>query len=368
MAREIVAMYESIRALKDTRIESWGANTGIEDSKPLRTALEISLGIVSSGMGGVMGRLISQSITSALTQEFVKAAGKKATEVGLDAAAKAALGGSQKIAMTTAGETRLRADAQAALASKGDLIACYVEANRLAAISDKTQAVTAFNLSEKGMTDEALADQVQIVTMLYKELLNDPSIFLRELTMGLMRLMDEMHIEDEAEDYGGDRKRLFKEDEDIDETDIREGNLLMRPVGAYSIGDYYNPRIDSVKSFHGLATEVNDATLAQLKGATIDQLPFTLAFRFWGSNPFSGFFQDVLCKVWFVRRSDGTIVVDKDDADDDNGLEWLSSYFLNTSRELTEKERWDYSAKGARKLYEAIKDKPVTQASNFDVF
>ena len=86
-------------------------------------------------------------------------------------------------------------------------------------------------------------------------------------------------------------------------------------------------------------------------------------------NPFEGLFAGgVFCKVWLVKRNDGTIVVDKDDADDDNGLEWLSSYDLNTSRELSEQERWDYSAKGARKLYEAIKDKPVLGASNWDVF
>jgi hypothetical protein len=370
MAREIVAMYDSILDLKRERIESWGKNTGIEDPKPLRAALEIAIGIASSGMGGVMGRLISQSIASQLTQEFVKAAGKKATEVGLDAAAKAALSGSATIARTTAGDAKLKEDVDAALVSKGDLAACYVEANKLTAISDKTAAVTAFNLAEKGMTEEALADQVHIVTALYRTLQKDPSLFMRELTMGLMRLMDEMYIEKEAEDYEGDRKRLYKEDEDIDETDTRSGNLRMGSVGQYSIGKYYAPDIDGITGFRGAGTgEINDATLEELKGATVDQLPFSLTFRFWGDNPFQGLFAgDVFCKVWFVKRNDGTIVVDKDDADDDNGLEWLSSYYLNTSRELSEQERWDYSAKGARKLYEAIKDKPVLGASNWDLF
>lgn len=208
---------------------------------------------------------------------------------------------------------------------------------------------------------------MHVVSLLYEELKNDPSSFMQELTMGLLRLMDEAYLEEEAEDYGGDRRKMFDDDSDIDETDIRRGNLLLAPVGTYGIGEYFSPAISAVTGFRALATEVNNATLGELKGAKMGQLPFSLAFRFWGTNPYSGLFQDVFCKVWFVRRGDGTIVVDFDDADDDNGLEWLSSYYLETSRELSSKERREYSAKGATKLYEALKDKPLVAASNFDL-
>ena len=93
-----------------------------------------------------------------------------------------------------------------------------------------------------------------------------------------------------------------------------------------------------------------------------------MAFRFWASNPYKGLFQDVFCKVWFVRRPDGTIVVDFNDADDDNGLEWMASYYLDTSRELTESERENYSAKGATKVWNDIKSGTLRNVSDTDLF
>ena len=201
-------------------------------------------------------------------------------------------------------------------------------------------------------SDLALADLAATFEQLYKTLMGDPSMFLRELTIGLVRLKDEVYLEKRAEKYGGERERLLKEDPTIHETEERSGNLLLLVGQQNAIGEWYNPDF-GFDSFYALATEVNTATLMELSGTAVKDLPLTLTFRFWADNPFKGcgpgvFFVDILCKVWFERRSDNSIWVDLDESDEE-GLEWLASYYLRTSRELSESEREKYTPSGTRK-------------------
>jgi hypothetical protein len=365
MAREVVSKLDSIQELKDKRIDNWKSNAKIEDAKPLRTALELAISIASAGMGGVVGKLISGPIASALMQEFVKSAGKAGTQELARRTVGAAVSKAKAYASTTASSDKLQESAQAALVSKGDLVDCYSEAQSLTASADEAAEVTAFNQDEKGLSLEELADQVQVVTELYGHLLRDPADYMRLLTIGLFKVQDETYLDKEAEDYGGSREELYAKSGSIDETGTRSGNMrIMGPLGG--IGKYYAP--DYPADFGGHVTGINKATLANLDGTPLQDLPFSLAFRFWATNPFSGLFQDVFCKVWFVRRPDGTIVVDFNDADDDNGLEWLASYYLGTSRELSSTEQREYSAKGATKVWNDIKGKKLRGAMNTDLF
>ena len=48
-------------------------------------------------------------------------------------------------------------------------------------------------------------------------------------------------------------------------------------------------------------------------------------------------------------------------------MEWLASYYSGIARELTDAEREKWAPEGAKKLYEATKDRPITRLSNSDI-
>jgi hypothetical protein len=53
-----------------------------------------------------------------------------------------------------------------------------------------------------------------------------------------------------------------------------------------------------------------------------------------------------------------------------DGIEWLASYYLHSvgmpsDHDLSTTERVKYAAKGARKIYELIKNKPIKNLSVF---
>lgn len=384
MTIKIVSLLSSIQKIKKTRLDTWTANAQIKDPKPVKDALEVALQIVGTALGGVVGGLLTKSIVNVFIQELVDESTAKITtsvtnfifehavtpaRETLNAAATKALGSAAK-------------NAGAALVSKGDLLSCYAEAVNLQTISDEAYAVEEFltTVDTKVPTDVALADEVAVFMALFGKLQSEPEHFLRELSVGFLRLKDEAYLHEQAAKYGGSVKRLLKEDSKIDETDIRSGNLLLIAAGRRPLGHYSDNADVNFGSFYALATEVNNATLEPLSGTAVKDLPLTLAFRFFAYSPFRNLIERVAglpgsyCKVWFERRSDGTIVVDFDEGfgdDVSDGVEWLASYYMHSvgipaNHNLSLKERQTYAIKGARKLYDLIKGKPVNQLSNFD--
>jgi hypothetical protein len=218
-----------------------------------------------------------------------------------------------------------------------------------------------------------LADEVAVMDALYKRLMEKRESFLRELSEGFIRLLDEVYLEERAEKYGGSVERLLREDPTIHESEERRGNLVLSQVGEGGfLGKWWAPMLD-FGGFGALATVVNTATLRELRGTPIKDLPLTLTFRMWADNPFKGLFQDVFCKIRFERRPDGAIWVDFDcdepgSYSPEDGLEWLASYYFQTDRWLSKAERRQYAPQGALKLYDKIKDKPVIGLMNSDIF
>jgi hypothetical protein len=374
MKHEINGLFNEIQKVKGARIGTWEKNANIKDPKPARVALEVTLAIVSNGLGGVVGAVLTEALAKGLAQEFAKQALKTATTQLTDAIYKHIEPGKAFLANAT--QTALKenrdGNAAAALASQSTLLDCYVEATTLQTLSEEHVQTRDFNaeVDKTYPTDLALADFLLALEKVWQILFGDPTAFMRELSEGVIRLEDEAYVTEKAKAYGGSLERLLREDPHIHETTERNGNLLLLGPLA-GIGKWYSPDY-SFDGFGALATGVNNATLAALRNTPIKDLPLTLTFRFWGDNPYSGLFQDVFCKVWFERRSDGVVWVDFDESGPgmtvDNGIEWLGSYGSGISRELTDEERHKYAPQGALKVYEHVKDKKVKNLSNSDIF
>ena len=279
--------------------------------------------------------------------------------------------------------------ADIALASRGGLLDCYAEAMRLQAIEHHSAEQEQFNLVQgPKFSDIELADQVILYQSLFNKLGSQPNTFLRELTVGLFQLKDQMYLEEHAKDYGGNIEQLLKKDKDIHATEERSENLLLLPPGQRSIGKYYEQPDVSFDAFYGLATGVNNASLSELAGAKVKDLPLTLTFRFWAWDPFLRGLDRILgspdlCKVWFERRVDKnknlsfSVSTESEtglfDHAVSDGTEWLASYYMHSigipaDHDLSDDERSKYAPLGAEKLYKLIENKPIGNVSNSDVF
>lgn len=382
MKAQIRSLFNSIQKLKAKRIDVWEKNARIKDPKPIRDALEVAVEVVGYGMGGVVGGLLTKSMAHGLLMEFVKESSLKSTVKLFEFVFEHAVEPAEELLNDATKEALSKdkeANARSALASKGDLLDCYVEAVSLQTISEEAAQNDKFNstVDKRVPSDISLADEVGVFEALFAKLQSEPQYFLRELSVGVIRLKDEVYNEERAKEYGGDMKKMLEKDPTVHETAQRSGNLLVLSGPMHSLGDYWNPNV-SFANFYALSTEVNKATLLELSGTAVKDLPLTLTFRFWASNPFTRWgpfviFSEVLSKVWFEHRADGSTWVDFDEADVGNGIEWLGSYYLysigkSANDELSAKERREYAPKGAEKLYDLIKNKPIINLSNTDIF
>jgi hypothetical protein len=387
MESEINSLFDSIQKLKARRIVDWEKNAHIKDPKPIKDALEVAVTVVGYGMGGVVGGILTKSLAHGLLAEFIKESSLKSTALLAEFIFEHAVEPAEEL-MNEALEKALTKDketnARSALASRGDLLDSYVEAVSLQTISEEKAQHEEFTSTAAARfpSDIALADEVAVFDALFDKLRSEPEHFLRELSVGLIRLRDEMYLEEKAQKYGGSVERLLKEDPHIHETEQRSGNVLLLPPGQRSLGKYFETPDVNFDSFYGLATEINTATLTQLSGAKVKDLPITLTFRFWAFNPFRNIVERALgvpgdlCKVWFERRPDGTVWVDFDEPTAgesvSDGIEWLASSYMHSigipaGHDLSNEERRKYAPLGALRIYELIKNKLVGRVSNFDI-
>ena len=388
MKNMINSLFSSIQKLKAKRIDVWEKNAHIKDPKPIKDALEVAVTVVGYGMGGVVGGFLTKEMAHGLLVEFIKESSLKSTALLTEFIFEHAVEPAQEL-MNEAMKKALAKDkennAMSALASKGGLLDSYVEAVSLQTLSEERAEYDEFNstVDARFPSDLALADEVGVFDALADRLNTQPASFLRELTVGLVRLRDEMYLEEKAEKYGGSVERLLKEDPRIHETQYRSGNVLLLPPGQRSLGAYFETPDVNFDSFRGVATEINDATLNQLSGAKIKDLPITLTFRFWADNPSRNIVERIigargdLCKVWFERRPDGTVWVDFDESTPgdsvSDGIEWLASSYMHSigmpaSHDSSNQERTKYAPLGALRVYELIKNKPVGGVANADLF
>ncbi|HTP11018.1 MAG TPA: DUF4157 domain-containing protein, partial [Anaerolineae bacterium] len=248
MKHEIIALFNEIQKVKAARIGTWEKNANIKDPKPIRAALEVAIEIVGYGMGGVVGGYLTHAMAHGLAQEFAKEALLKSTVKLAEFLFEHAVEPAEEF-LAEETEKALKengkGNAVGALASKSSLLDCYVEAMTLQSLSEERVQTREFNANvDKKYTDLDLADTVIVFEKLWQILFNEPKAFLRELSEGLIRLKDEMYVQEKAKEYGGDVEKALRKDDDIVATDRRSGNLLMvvdGMAGGNELSYWYNP-------------------------------------------------------------------------------------------------------------------------------
>jgi hypothetical protein len=369
-AAQVNVLFGDIEKLKNDRILTWRDTANAKEPKPLREALDIVVAMVALGIGGVFGTIIAKGIEGHLMNEFVLLAGLELGDKVIEDSYEHAMreAGESLRAGTLAAMPQTTKNVEAALAGdKDDLIGVYAEAMRLQIRAETSAQQEQFNLNAPDTYGAASLLLRRIaLKLIYNQLFTQPQVFHRELTEGFIRLMDENHLAVEAQDYGGDKGRTWKEDTDLHDTDERKGNLLVLPEAvSTSLGNYGAPRL-GFGNFYALATGANTKTLMKLAGTAVKDLPLSLGFRFWVDDPFYRIFKGGMVKAWFTRDPAGGIYLESGLGE--GAMEWLASYYTGIERELTDEEREHNAPLGARKLYEAIKDKTITKITNSDVF
>jgi hypothetical protein len=319
-------------------------------------------------MGGVFGMIVSKGIKGEYLKDFVYLAGLELVDKVAEDSYEYAMHstGDALRSGTLAAVDKRKPNIDAALASdKDDLLGTYAEAIRLQTRAETSEQQSQFNLGAKTTyrRSAVLLKRVAL-TLIYNQLFSQPQSFHRELTEGFIRLMDENTVAKEAESHGGDKERAWKEDSDLHETEERKGNLLVLPEKvSFSLGNYGNPNLN-FGNYYALATGANTKTLMKLANTPVKDLPLSLGFRYWVEDPFYRIFKGGMVKAWFTRDPSGNIWLDDLG---ESAMEWLASYYSGISRELDDDEREKWAPMGAKKLYEATKDRPIIKLSNSDI-
>lgn len=378
LERRVDDWYGSIRELQVERIDAWKLNAADPESKIGLEILMIAIAIVSEGIGGIAfgvieNMLAKTTISSKALEEFAELAGLEAADLAAEKAfhqgidlAKTDL---EKGIASAADKNQIEQDAGAALATKTNALDQFVEGMRLHTESVKTASQSAFDGSSAFMSDQDVLDEEAVLHQLHNELKHDPKKYEQKLTIGMIRLLDEAQLAEAAEDKHRnskdpeDRRKTFEEDRDLHSTWFRAGNLVVSPEhsGRDGIGKWSHPDL----SFTGFEVEgggFGKKALDPLEGATIKDLPLTMAFSFSAHDPFDYLLEKGnLTSLSFVRSADGDFYVP--DSSSDSPGEWLASYYTGSTKQHTDSERELFAPMGARKLYEAIKTKTVTDVT-----
>jgi hypothetical protein len=369
-AAQVNNLYDDIEKLKLERIQSWKDTAAAKEPKPAREVLDMVVAMTALGMGGVFGMWISKGIKHhEYIKDFVYLAGLELVDKAvLDSYEWGMHSTDEAIKASTAAAITGRKHAvDGALAGdKDDLLGTYAEAMRLEARMETQEQRSQFNLNAKQTYRRgALFINGLILRIIYNRLLSDPSVFHRELTEGFIRLMDEQKVAKEAEKRGGDKDKAWKESDDLHEVAERKGNLVVLPQKvSYSLGNWGNPRLD-FGNYYAFATGANTKTLMKLAGTPVKDLKLSLGFRYWVEDPFYRIFKGGMVKAWFTRDPSGNVWLDDLG---EGAMEWLASYYSGISRELEDDEREKWAPLGAKKLYEATKDRPIMDLRNSDIF
>jgi hypothetical protein len=362
---DVTAHLDAIKDLKQARLASWDKTAHSPEPKPdWVKVVEIVIPIVALGFGGIVDHAIANLLTRKGAGEYMNAfmslAGLEAATMSAEALFQMSLSanrhdhhaGLQK-SLVESGKA-----AKAGLDAKGDLIDTFVEAMRISIIDQGLYERTEFNASSAAMSEEELAGRSAGLKLTYDELLTDPSSFMRELTTGFIRLMDEVTLAKGDAEHGGDRDRTWHEEDDLRNSGPRLGNLMVFPWPRnHSLGKWDRPDA-SFDEFAIAGAGLNAATFNRLQGMAVRDLPLTLGFRFKVADPYYRVFKGDMGRsdAWFTRSSDGRFLLEHND---DDGEEWLASLYSRRSDEHTASERGANAVLGAEKLYNAIMGKTI---------
>jgi len=362
---------------KVNAINVWSGNADIEDFMPGSFALELVLTIVGAGIGGALGGMLGNTLS--------KIAGEITTGAATDAIKKLYEVGYDKLkGILTAPSEDLSQNVSDGLSGqvKTGLKNYYAETMRQMFGSEQYASLDRFTNELSGMSDEELAILAYSLDSIYKDLKSNAEPLLQQITIGYIKLQDVLYIQRESGIEGDlnseeNREKLeefYRQDDTIVETEKRSGQILVTGPVSTTIGDYNSP---SPRIGNAIVTKLNEATYSHLKGVKIQDLPFSVGFRFWGNTPnhnYLNIFDSALCKVWFVKDTFGSIWIDGNESWEndsngyDQGREWLARHELSTDKELTNDEIKTNAPKGARKLYNSIKDKTLDSVIDLDLF
>jgi len=309
---KINGLLTAIQTLKALRIDTWKETAAAKEPKPGQQVLEIIIAIASEGLGGVVYGLIDEMMkgsTKHLLTEFLALAGLEAGDLAAEAIFHKALHENQED-LEKGTRRALQSSKQSsatALATKGDIISAYAEALKLQSVQEFVAQSGEFNDSAANMTDQDLAARYAALKLTYDKLMADPSAFLRELTTGFIRLLDEVTLAEKDKEHEGKRERTWAEEDELHWADLRLGNLMVFPwPRGHSLGKWSKPDL-GFSEYNATGIGVNTKTLETLLNGKVGNIPVSMGFRYRVANPFYRIWEGDLglADVRFTRSPTG---------------------------------------------------------------
>jgi hypothetical protein len=369
--------YNDIRDLKQDLINNvWKTSASQVPPEGFgRKVLMVVIPIVALGMGGIVYSLIEDMLSHAtpkLLREFTSLAGLEAgdlaAEKALHSAANAVAANIKAGVAATTQQTALettfteQAFAQLLKNSKGSVLDAYVAAMNLQMHMEADDVKQKFIESTASKSYEELLAMNAAQKLTHDQILAHPDMFLREMTIGYVRMMDEAYIEKKLKKHHRTRERTYTRD--AGEMFLREGEVNLHiDTPHHSIGVWAAPDL-SFSGFELVAGGMNTQVLQYLGGARVAKLPVMARFTFYAQNPFSGGWTSPGIDIHFSRDPNGRFYVTGAGED---AMEWLASYYTRKKEEHSYEEREKYAPLGAEKLYNAISDKLVNKVKHVDL-
>ncbi|HVQ94669.1 MAG TPA: hypothetical protein VMU51_26770 [Mycobacteriales bacterium] len=376
-------LFDMIGRIKAEQLESWRATapTGDEESTPPVHVLAVVLEAMTENTHEVISDIVYGS-GGTLKQLFVAAASR---ELGDTAAVQECTAG-YEVAMASTFEPLLIgkqesmgqsvATARAVLSSagSGSLLDTYVGAVRQQTAVQQRAEVWEFRARIDRGDDVHRLSRLFALEAIHQMLQARAQSLQRALTVGYLRLLDENKVWAATSKYRAPSPLAWLLEDmtftrgirpDLHASAEREGTLLALPAPSTSIGRWSGPNL-GFGSFTAHGAGVRTKALAKLANTAVKDLPLTIGFRFQADNPYTRpiLGRDAPADVWFSRDPNGNIYLDDDIGD--GALEWLGSYYSGIGRELTAAERKQYAPLGAKKLYEATRNKPIASLRSSD--
>jgi hypothetical protein len=372
------ALFDMIGRIKAEQLGSWRATapTGDAESTPPLHVLAVVMETVAEATHEVISDIVYGS-GGTLKQLFVAAAGR---ELGDTAAVQECTAG-YEVAMASTFEpfligkqesmelsvTNARAALSSAGAGSGGRLDAYVAAVRQQTAAEQGAQAREFRAGIHRGDDVHRLSRLFALEAIHQMLQARAQSLQRALTIGYLRLLDDNKVWDATSKYKAPSPLAWLREDmtftrgirpDLHASAEREGTLLALPTPSTGIGRWGSPDL-GFGSFTAHGAGVNTKALTKLANTAVKDLPLTIGFRFQADNPYTRpiLGRDAPADIWFSRDPSGNIYLDDDIGD--GALEWLGSYYSGIGRELTAAERAQYAPLGAKKLYEATRNKPI---------
>ena len=356
MEDQILILIDGMKDVRLARLSAWRANAEADATHIDTAVLETVIAMVALGFGGVVDHFIAEAFFEhdSYLRAFVTLTGLEGGDIAAEAVLKS--GVSKLTAVMDEGTTAVRDNysaghAQTAfktLANKP--MDAFVEGIRLQIGSERIEESAAFNKDKAHFSDADIAGQYLTLKRALAKSQADPAPYAAELTSKYVSLLG---LADKAGGSGAINP-------------MGPGGLrLGRTGGTYtSIGSWSAPDLGSVQ-FWARANSINTWAGSTLLKTPLERLPGSLSIELWGNNPFHGWLASEVVNLGFDRLSDGTLRIH--DTREDS-MEWYASYSDHQDDEHTEAQREVLAPKGVAKLWNAIKDKTLTDVRGRDSY